>query len=244
MMIGGCDIDARRRQDFAVHGKGGFRTAHIAEDCGQQALGAADMLNDQDRRGKIGWQTGDKGLESLNPALRGADHNKSGHSRRTRESSESPGKCLTQSMGWRVLAIAPDFVPEGTLMPRYFFDFRQGSEICTDSEGVEFPGVEQAYLEAYEAAVDMWSELLKQRRDPRRCAFEVHNKARQLMFTLPFQEVVDSCLDRERPPLRNTFEQVTASSHYAARAGSRLVDELVRLNQTLAQSRALLQRKV
>jgi hypothetical protein len=87
-------------------------------------------------------------------------------------------------------------------MPRYFFDFRQGNEICTDREGIEFPGVEQAYLETYRAALDMWSDLLKQRRDPRRCAFEVRDEKRQLLFTLPLQEVVDSCLDREPERLR------------------------------------------
>jgi len=129
-------------------------------------------------------------------------------------------------------------------MPRYFFDFRQGNDICADSEGVECPGVELAYLEAYEAALEMWSELLKQRRDPRRCSFEVHSQTRELLFTLPFQEVVDSCLDRERPPLRHTFEQVTATSHYAARVGTNMAEELTRLSQTLAQSRALLKQKI
>jgi hypothetical protein len=64
------------------------------------------------------------------------------------------------------------------------------------------------------------------------------------MFTLPFQEVVDSCRDRERPPLRNTFEQVTATSHYAARAGTSMAEELSRLSETLKQSRALLKQKI
>lgn len=82
-------------------------------------------------------------------------------------------------------------------MPRYFFDFRQGNEHCPDAEGSDFPDVERAYLEAYRAALDMWSDLLKQRRDPRRCAFEVRNEARELLFTLPLQELVDACVDRE-----------------------------------------------
>ena len=87
-------------------------------------------------------------------------------------------------------------------MPRYFFDFRQGNEHCPDAEGSDFPDVERAYLEACTAARDMWSELLKERRDPRRCTFEVRNETRQLLFTLPFQDVVDSCLDREHLPLQ------------------------------------------
>ena len=128
-------------------------------------------------------------------------------------------------------------------MPRYFFDFRQGAETTADKEGVVFSDIEHAYLEAYEAALEMWSELLKKRCDPRRCFFDVRNENRELLFTLPFQELVDSCLDRERAPLRNTFEMVAATSHYAARVGSGLADELWRLSQTLAQSRALLKQK-
>jgi hypothetical protein len=129
-------------------------------------------------------------------------------------------------------------------MPRYFFDFRQGGETSADREGVEFSSIEDAFLEAYETSLEMWGELLEKRCDPRRCFFDVHNESRDLLFTLPFQEVIDSCLDREQPPLRNTFEQVTATSHYAARAGTSMAEELTRLAQTLAQSRALLKQKI
>lgn len=81
-------------------------------------------------------------------------------------------------------------------MPRYFFDFRQAGHLALDSEGLEFANVEQAYLEAFRTAQDMWSELLKQRRDPRHCFFEVRNTSDDILFTLPFQEVVDCCTDR------------------------------------------------
>ena len=42
-------------------------------------------------------------------------------------------------------------------MPRFFFDFRQGDERCADAQGTEFADVEQAYLEAFTAAQDMWA---------------------------------------------------------------------------------------
>ena len=84
-------------------------------------------------------------------------------------------------------------------MQRFFFDFCQGTERCPDAEGTEFANVEQAYLEAFKAAQDMWSEFLRQRQDPRRCVFEVRNDQRELLFALPFHEVMDSCRDREPP---------------------------------------------
>ena len=85
-------------------------------------------------------------------------------------------------------------------MQRYFFDFRQAGVRVPDTQGLEFRDVEQAYLEAHRAAQEMWSELLKQRRDPRRCVFEVCNQAGELLFVFPFQEVMDCCTDRQAPP--------------------------------------------
>ena len=74
-------------------------------------------------------------------------------------------------------------------------------------EGAEFADVEQAYLEAFEGAQDMWSELLRQRRDPRQCAFEVRNERRDLLFVLPFMEVIESCEDRKRTRLQARIER-------------------------------------
>jgi len=81
-------------------------------------------------------------------------------------------------------------------MPRFFFDFVQADQRTPDSEGVEFADVEEAYLEVFRTAQDMWSELLKQRRDPHLCSFEVRNHTGDILLVFPFQEVVDCCTDR------------------------------------------------
>lgn len=92
-------------------------------------------------------------------------------------------------------------------MPRFFFDFRQGCERIADTRGIEFADVEEAYLESFRAAQDMWSELLKQRRDPRRCSFEVRSQQDEPLFVLPFQEVLDSCIDRKLTPMQHTLRK-------------------------------------
>ena len=74
-------------------------------------------------------------------------------------------------------------------MPRFFFDFRQDNERVPDPEGMEFETVEEAYLEAFNGAQEMWAALLKQRSDPRRCRFEVRDPNQNLLFIFPFQEV-------------------------------------------------------
>ena len=85
-------------------------------------------------------------------------------------------------------------------MPRFFFGFYQADDFTADSVGIEFADVEGAYLEAIKAAQEMFSELLKLRRDPRRCLFEVRSEAGDVLFLLPFQEVLDCCIENRPPP--------------------------------------------
>jgi hypothetical protein len=125
-------------------------------------------------------------------------------------------------------------------MTRYFFDFRQGALCCPDTEGAEFPHVEQAYLEAFKAVQDMWTELLRKRQDPRRCVFEVRNEKGELLFVLPFQEVLDSCLDRQRVPVQNTLESAIESASRTKRVSDEFIEALHEVQKTLAHSRALL----
>jgi len=129
-------------------------------------------------------------------------------------------------------------------MQRYFFDFRQAGIKVQDTQGLMFRDVEQAYLEAHRAAQEMWSELLKQRRDPRRCVFEVRNQAGEVLFLFPFQEVMDCCIDRRNIPLHRTFEELTHTSNHARRVSDEFADELRILRQSLQDSRKLLNAKV
>jgi len=129
-------------------------------------------------------------------------------------------------------------------MPRFFFDFLEADERTLDPVGVEFAHVEQAYLEAFDGAEEMWAALLKQRRDPRRCRFEVRDGDRNLLFILPFQEVLDCCRDRGPVVLHRTLDQVCATTNYAKRVGNEFRDELNLMRATLKQSRDLLLEKV
>jgi hypothetical protein len=49
---------------------------------------------------------------------------------------------------------------------RYYFHLRIGGTISPDEIGVDLPDVETAYLEAFKAAEEMWSELLAEGLDP------------------------------------------------------------------------------
>jgi len=132
-------------------------------------------------------------------------------------------------------------------MPRFFFDFRQAGHLVPDSEGIEFADVEQAYLEAFKTAQDMWSELLRERQDPRRCLFEVRSAAGDTLFIFPFQEVVDSCTDRAAPtqhPMHQTFQALLETHNFAKRVRDELTQQVRNSQEVLQQSRKLLRHPV
>jgi len=132
-------------------------------------------------------------------------------------------------------------------MPRFFFDFRQGEDHLPDTQGVELATTEDAYLEVVEAAQDMWSELLKKRRDPRRCQFEVRDVNREILFIFPFQEVIDNCLDRSQArqasDLGSTKTTAAATFGRVQRANHDFSRTLAQIRATLDDARALLQTK-
>lgn len=134
--------------------------------------------------------------------------------------------------------------PQVNPMPRFFFDFRQGADRCADAEGTEFVNVEQAYLEAVKGAQDMWSELLRERQDPRHCVFEVRNQRRELLFTLPFQEVMDSCHNRKAPPIRNAFDNMCEAAGRTKRVSEEFIEALHAMRRTIAESQELIRAKV
>lgn len=129
-------------------------------------------------------------------------------------------------------------------MPRFFFDFRQAGGRVADTQGVVLRDVEHAYLEVFTAAQEMWSELLKQRRDPRRCFFEVRSERDEILFVFPLQEVVDSCIDRKEVALTRTFEQLTGTHNFARRVRDEFAREVQVTQKALQVSQELLRKAV
>ena len=78
-------------------------------------------------------------------------------------------------------------------MARFFFHFRQNGVLHADESGIDYPSTEDAYLAAMEAIPGMWGELLSQRQDPLGCAFEIHDQAGVMLFTVPFREMLEAC---------------------------------------------------
>jgi hypothetical protein len=130
-------------------------------------------------------------------------------------------------------------------MARFFFHFRQSGILSIDEEGCDFPTVEDAYLSAFDAALDMWRELMAKRHDPRLCAFEVRDGTGTDIFVLPFVELLESCRDAPSGPvvLNRNLAAEAYQRHYRAR--QTMVDVSRTLNEaktSLRETRDLLSR--
>jgi hypothetical protein len=85
-------------------------------------------------------------------------------------------------------------------MPRFFFDYFDGSGWSEDDVGLEFASAEQAYLGAVAGARGMWPDLMHARTDPLLCAFEIRDEDRRTLFRLDFTELLESCRRPVPPP--------------------------------------------
>lgn len=75
-------------------------------------------------------------------------------------------------------------------MARFFFHLVSPGSYCIDEIGGEFADVETAYLDGWQAALEMGCEMLKERRDPSRHQFEIVDEQGRFLIDVPFSEVM------------------------------------------------------
>ena len=125
-------------------------------------------------------------------------------------------------------------------MPHYFFHLSAPGAYSSDDVGIEYPHVEAAYLGAYQAALDISLELMRERTDPGRHAFEIMDQAGQLLFELPFSEVMHPL--KGTVPLKALHTSIQAYQRRAKQAASELRESCENTRSLLAATKALLDR--
>jgi hypothetical protein len=125
-------------------------------------------------------------------------------------------------------------------MPRYYFHLSEPGAYSPDDLGVEFAGIEAAYLAAYQAALDMSIEMLRERVDPARHSFEIADQTGQVLFELPFSEVMRPAGKLPRPgSIQASIHQQHERTQHVA---SDLKAALTRSRSLLENTRSLLAR--
>jgi hypothetical protein len=76
-------------------------------------------------------------------------------------------------------------------MPLFFFDYHDDDGgLDEDKDGLEFPNMEAAYIDAFHSAIDMWVEAKHQGRNLTQHRFIVTDAEGRMLFELPFAEVL------------------------------------------------------
>jgi hypothetical protein len=85
-------------------------------------------------------------------------------------------------------------------MPRFHLNLTGPASVCPDHEGADFESLDHAYLEAFNGARELWSELLLMREDPRTFAIDIADADGRTVMTVPFSEVLDACRNGQAVP--------------------------------------------
>jgi hypothetical protein len=118
-------------------------------------------------------------------------------------------------------------------MAHYFFNLLAPGRSSRDEIGTDLPNAEAAYLQACDTALELSFEMLRERQDPSRHAFEVTDAEGQVVFEIPFAEVTRP---KDRPP---RFAEIHASIQRNQERASAVAAELksnFRRTQSLLQN--------
>jgi hypothetical protein len=125
-------------------------------------------------------------------------------------------------------------------MPRFFFNYRERNDYAVDESGVDFDSFELAYLDAFDAAREMWPEIMARRIDPRGCAFEISDSKGNLLAVLNFKELLENCGPPTVPhELQGTFARVVDTAHQTRQKLAEFQQELDRTRGRLSAVKQL-----
>ncbi len=127
-------------------------------------------------------------------------------------------------------------------MTVFYFDLVRPTEREPDDVGVQFDDVDQAYLEACRAAIEISKDALLQRQDPNGYRFEVFDEDRRLVCEIPFSEVLRPGGLSSPPPLEDLFERVQRNIDRGQALKADLAAGFDQARQSLSGMRALMRR--
>src|SRR4051794_7514001 len=125
-------------------------------------------------------------------------------------------------------------------MPLFFFHLVRPDDVSPDELGNEFPSAEAAFVAAYDTALEISFEMLKEHKDPLAYRFEIADPQGTILFDLPFSEAM-----RTAPPRRRSgelAESLKRARDRARRVKSELGAEYARARSLLSSTQELVAR--
>ncbi|WP_336485735.1 DUF6894 family protein [Methylobacterium nigriterrae] len=127
-------------------------------------------------------------------------------------------------------------------MPRYFFHLRTVAGLQRDEEGLEFAGLEPAYLDACRAIPDMTADLMRKGQAPASSTFEITDDAGRLLMEVPFSEILGKGQKPRRPLSPALTRKAQAERERTRRLIASLGEQKKALQATLTETQVLVAR--
>ena len=122
---------------------------------------------------------------------------------------------------------------------RFYLNLRRGEmTVAPDDEGAVFASIEEAYLESFKGAQELWPELFRNRHDPSQYAYEITDGDSAVLMKLPFVEIVECC--RRIGPASISAPPKPGTAALTKRAFLEALESAHNLNRKLADLRAQL----
>lgn len=125
-------------------------------------------------------------------------------------------------------------------MPLFYFHLRDPMGLERDDMGLEFGGVEAAYLAACEAVPGMSADLVHERADPARYGFGIADASGNRLMDVPFTEVLDRGRKPAAPRTGACLRKAAAEMERTASLIGSIAAERAALQVTLAETKRLL----
>lgn len=111
-------------------------------------------------------------------------------------------------------------------MPHFFFNLTSSGEVTVDCIGNEFPSLEDAYLSAWDAILEIAYDKLRAGQDPDQDSFEIVDAEHTVLMQVPFLEVLRPRRASKAPALREETRRLASASRLLLARSEALKAEL------------------
>ena len=117
-------------------------------------------------------------------------------------------------------------------MPRFFFDLHTPEGLESDKLGLLFDTLDDAYLNANQAALEITIDLLSERRDVSRYRFEIRDESGAVMTDIPFTEVLNIGRPSKPCGVAEVHDRLRASLARSRKLRKDLADALAKARES------------
>ena len=128
-------------------------------------------------------------------------------------------------------------------MSLFYFHLVTAAARSEDIEGIDFPTLEVAYLDACKAALEISFEALRRRQDPSGYRFEVCDENRRLVLDLPFSEVLKPGGFNRAAPLEPLYARIQERLLRGRELKAEIAAGLVQARRSMETAKATLRRR-